>query len=122
MMPYRKPLVVDVVMSCDHAGCLQLVRRGPRIVIPSRTPFEPGHRPVRIMTTLHYCELHQGEFDVAAYLTGAQKARVEGTARLLRPASFRPDFERAFAETVLVTTPEYRKFLEHLGVNDATPA
>ena len=118
----KKRLVVDVVMSCDHKGCLDLVRRGPRVVIPSRTPFEVGHKPIRIMTTLHYCEIHAHEFDVQAYLTGEQKTRIEGWAKQFRPLDFKPDFEAAKAEPVLVTTPEYRKFLEHLGVNDAAAA
>ena len=105
-------------MVCDHTTfrCLAEVKRAPVIVIPSVTPFEPGHRPVRIPTTLHYCEFHRGDFDVQAYLSDFQKRRVELTVREIRPADFKPDFDAAFAELVLVTTPEYRRFLHYIGV------
>ena len=108
-------------MRCDHSGlvCLREVRRAPRIVVPSCTPWEPGHAPLRVMTTLHYCELHKGEFNLDGYWTGAIKARLERVAKRKRPLGFRPDFEAARCEQVLVTTPEYRAFLYEIGLRPA---
>ena len=106
-----------VVMHCDVPGCLALVRRAPRIVLPSRTPLEPGHVPLRIMTTLHYCDAHRHTFRLAEYWTDAIKRRAEDTARHLRPHEFRCDFDAAQVELLLVTTPEYRAFTRDLGIN-----
>ncbi len=108
-----------ICMRCDHNGCFREVRRAPRICVPSRTPWEPGHRPVRIMTTLHYCEQHRGEFRAASYWTDALMRKVEDCAARGRPPGFKPEFDRAWVELVLVTTPEYREFLEHIGARDA---
>lgn len=106
---------VSVVMHCDVAGCLRQPKRAPRLVIPAWAPpfIMP---PIKIMTTLHYCDHHHDAFDVAAYLTDAQKAKIEDTARKMRPLGWRPDFERVHVEYLLVTTPEYREFLKSLGV------
>jgi hypothetical protein len=104
-------------MCCDHTGyrCLAEVRRAPILVIPSTTPYEPGHRPIRIPTPLHYCDMHRGGFEVQTYLSGEQKTRIEAAARMIRPDDFKPDFDTAFGDLVLVTTPEYRRFLVHIG-------
>lgn len=106
-------------MSCDASlpvgACLREVRRAPRIVIPAIWSGTPQF-PLRIMTTLHYCEEHRDAFDLATYLSGPQKARIEREARFKRGADFRPDFEKARYELVLVTTPEYREFMQHVGV------
>lgn len=107
-----------VVMSCDAPGCLHQVRRAPRILVPSKTPFDPTHRPIRVMTTLHYCEQHRSAFDPREWLTDARKAGVEKLARVKRPHGFIPDFDAATVELVLTTTPEYRRFLaDTLGSN-----
>lgn len=106
------------IMVCDHTSfrCLMEVRRAPVIVVPSQTPFAPKHRPIRIPTPLHYCEVHRGEFAVQTYLSDFQKRRIEDASRLMRPDGFRCDFDAAFADLVLVTTPEYRRFLKYIGV------
>ena len=110
-------------MVCDHTDfrCLADVRRAPIIVIPAKPPFDKhkNYRPIRIPTPLHYCEFHRGGFDVHAYLTDAQKRRVELAARQIRPHLWQPDFDAAFADLVLVTTPEYRRFLVHIGMTPA---
>ncbi len=108
-------------MQCDHSGliCLREVRYAPRIVVPAQTIWEVGHLPLRIMTTLHYCDLHRREFEVSTYWTGAIKARAERWAKLHRPLGFKLDFERARCELVLVTTPEYRTFLYAMGARPA---
>lgn len=105
-------------MRCDHTGfvCLAEVKRAPVVVIPGLTPFEEGHKPIRFYTPLHYCEFHRGDFDVQSYLSDAQKRRIEVDVRAIRPSGFRPDFDAAFADLVLVTTPEYRRFMVHIGV------
>ena len=109
-------------MHCDHTGplrCVREVKRAPVIVILSRTPMEPGHKPIRIHTPLHYCEWHRGDFKVQEYLSDAQKRRIELEMRGIRPMGFKPDFDGAFADLVLVTTPEYRRFLRYIGVTRA---
>lgn len=105
-------------MRCDHTGfrCLAEVRRAPIIVIPACAPFAKIYRAIRIPTPLHFCDKHRDGMDVPTYLTGEQKTRIEEAARLIRPALFKPDFEAAFADWVLVTTPEYRAFMVHIGV------
>ncbi len=103
-----------VIMHCDHAGCLRQVTRAPRIHVPSKTPGPAGHQAVRIMSTLHYCPVHQDEFAPAAWLTDAKKREVERFARHARASDFVPDFDAATVELVLVTTPEYRAFTRHV--------
>jgi hypothetical protein len=113
--------IPTISMRCDCTlfRCDKEVRRAPVIVIPSRTPFAPGHRVVRIHTPLHYCEWHRGMFDVQSYLSGQQKRRIELEIPAIRPKDFKPDFDQAFADLVLVTTPEYRRFLRYIGARDA---
>jgi hypothetical protein len=114
--------IPTVAMRCDHSDliCLSEVRRAPVIVVPGKAPFDkiqaPRFRPIRIPTDLHYCEFHRGDFDVHQYLSDVQKARIEATARQIRSVEWKPDFDAAFADLVLVTTPEYRRFLVHIGV------
>lgn len=102
-------------MSCDHTTfiCPREVRRAPRIVVPSRDGLVV--RPAKVMTTLHYCDLHAWDFRPEEYWTGDQKARLEKTLRETGRPDFRPDFERSRIEMVLVTTPEYQDFLWHVG-------
>jgi hypothetical protein len=103
-------------MRCDHSGCPLEPARGPRVIVPSKTWLEPGHKPLRMMTTLHYCELHKGDLQVGDFLTAKIRKRFEDTARIIRPIDFKCDFESAFIEFVLVTTPEYRQFMQDLGL------
>ena len=117
--PVRYP---HLVMSCDHVGCKAVVRFAPRILVPSVSWFDPSHRPLRMMTTLHYCQLHWPEFTLADALTPALKLRFEAAARKARPIGFKPDFDKARVEPVLVTTPEYRAFLAHLAFGAPSPA
>jgi hypothetical protein len=104
-----------LLMSCDHGcDCRNSVKYAPRILVPSATLLVPGHLPLRMMTTLHYCEMHISAPAVTDFLTPALKVKFERAARQQRPIGFKCDFERARIEPVLVTTPEYRAFLEHL--------
>ena len=111
------------MMTCDGATgplhCGRQVRRAPYMRIPSKTPGVPGHKPLIVMTTLHYCEEHRDSFDPAVYWTDKQKARLEAVAKKRRPAEFRPDFENVTVKHVLVTTPEYRQFMaSRLGIHN----
>lgn len=107
-----------VEIKCDHLGCPIPPSRAPRVVVFSKTPFEPDHRPLKMMTTLHYCEMHRGELKIEDLLTPQIKLDFEKTARIARPIGFKPNFEFAHIEWVLVTTPEYRAFLLKLGAGN----
>ena len=110
-----------VMLTCDHPGviaCGRQVRRAPCIVVPSRTPLEPGHRPMKIMTTLHFCDEHRNSCQPGEYWNGKNKQRLDTRAAITRPHGWRPDFEASTIELVLVTTPEYRAFLAEIGVSN----
>lgn len=110
-----------VMLTCDAPGpvrCGMQVRRAPVLAVPSRTPLLPGHKPMVVMTTLHYCEIHRNAFDPVEYWTDANKKRLEDRARQTRPAGFKPDFDACQLRHVLVTTPEYRRFMAYLGVRN----
>jgi len=106
-----------VTMTCDHTGCKNEAAWAPRILIPSKTPFAAGNHPIRVMTTLHCCELHRGMFKLEDILDGKLKAKVEATANRVRVIGFKPEFEQAKLEYVRVTTPEYRAFLGKIVIN-----
>lgn len=112
---------VGLRLSCDGLDgaikCPGEVMRTPRIVIPTR-PETPPCKPIEIWTPIHYCNRHAHRFDVQDYLTqGGQKARIEREARALRGPDFRPDFDNAQVKIDLVTTPEYRAYVQQkLGV------
>lgn len=103
-------------MICDHIGCKNTPMRAPRVIVPSTAFLEPGHRPLRMMTTLHYCEFHKGELKLGDILIGKVKADFEASARRGRPVGFKCDFDNAFIEYVLVTTPEYREFMGRISI------
>ena len=109
-------------MICDHPGCKHEPIRAPRLVVPSASPRDAGHRPVRVMTTLHLCPAHIGTLKAADLLTPRLKARIEDRCRIDRPLGFRPDFDRAVIEHVLITTPEYRAFASRVLADAAFPA
>ena len=111
-------------MKCDHAGCTNTPQRAPRVVVRSRTPGELGHRPLKMFTVEHYCEVHKDEAALDRFLTPRVKRDFEEIARRKRPLGFKCDFDPhdpktgeggASVEYVLVTTPEYRKFMAALG-------
>lgn len=111
-------------MICDHIvfmhmHCQNTPTRGPRLVVPSRTPWRPDHLPLKMFTDLHYCEWHTGELKVEDLLQPKIITDFEKAAKLKRPLDFVPDFDiydpstgkgGCFIEYVLVTTPEYRQF------------
>ena len=106
-----------VQMVCDAPICARQVKWAPRLLVPNRNADRPELPPLRIMTTLHYCDLHRDSFDVVSYWTELVKRRCEVRARELHGSDFKPDFEQASIQLVLVTTPEYRAFLQAQGIN-----
>lgn len=107
-------------MKCDHpmplgSVCTNSVARAPRVVVPSTKPFFPEHRPLRMFTSMHFCEIHKGDVNVEDLLSARVRRDFEMAARKKRPLGFKCDFEKASIEYVLVTTPEYRQFLQSLG-------
>jgi hypothetical protein len=106
-------------MRCDGAMglCLLSPERAPRIVVPPR-PFALAAelKPLRVWTTLHYCRRHQGECNAPELLVAKMRRDIEAVAKAKWPHEYRPDFAAAFVEWILVTTPEYRAFLEKLEI------
>lgn len=107
--------------QCDgEVGCPNQVMRAPRMIVPHT--FKVGQlfqKPRHMFTDLHYCEIHRARLDdkklVQALLSPKVKADFERAAKLKWPMGYVCDFERAYIEWVLVTTPEYRAFLAALG-------
>lgn len=117
MSDYRYVENPDLVMKCDMSPCNRQVKYAPCIHIPA-TVQVLTHRPFPIMTTLHFCDHHKDAFNAISaqvYLSDAIKARAERAIKIKRPWSFKPDFDKATVEMKLVTTPEYRNFLERIG-------
>ena len=113
-------------MRCDGGmgGCRNTVARAPRIIIPA-TPWALDIPPRRVWTTLHYCELHahseaQNGKLLLAVLSDQVKAQVEAVAKAKWPHGHKPDFDRARIEWMLVTTPEYLKWLAGIEVANRT--
>jgi hypothetical protein len=102
-------------MTCDGSElitCIREVKRAPRVIVPAR-PECPAENPLRLMTTLHYCDSCAvlRPLDVHAWLAEpGRKRRIEALARAQRGPDFKPDFEAATVELLLTTTPEYREF------------
>ena len=117
-------------MYCDHIvtlnlHCTNTPSRAPRLVVCSKTPLRPDHLPLRMFTTLHYCEWHTGQLKTEDLLQPKIIRDFEAVAKRKRPLDFVCDFDiydpstgkgGAFIEYVLVTTPEYRRFETALGV------
>jgi hypothetical protein len=105
-------------MICDRLGCKNTPMRAPRLVVPPmHWLLNPEWRPLKVMTALHYCEVHKNEPTADDILRPAIKLALEDLARKARPIGFQCDFEKAFIEMVLVTTPEYRAWLARLNIH-----
>jgi hypothetical protein len=110
-------------MICDHYNsllerCANTPNRAPRLVVPcqfGRDEVIDEYRPLRMFTTLHFCELHTGTIGLGDLLTAKIKREFEAAARKKRALDFKCDFEKAELEWVLTTTPEYRRFMAALG-------
>lgn len=113
-----------VRFTCDITGCKFDPYRAPAIFVPHRgngklSILDDEWRPVRMFTTLHFCEPHRAQLDQVALvqrlLTPAIKVQIETTAKKKRHADFKVDFEAAWLDWLLLSTPEYRKFLASMG-------
>lgn len=103
-------------MRCDAVsrvliGCIEPVRYGIRIHVPSRTQSAPGHAQVRMTTTLMSCETHKGIIKLEDILADKMKADIEAFAKKARPIDWKPDFDSAFIQYVDVYGPEYKRFI-----------
>ena len=110
-------------MICDHYNnaferCANTPNRAPRVVVPcqfGREEVTQDYAPLRMFTTLHFCELHTNDVTIDSFLTAKLKSEFETAAKRKRALDFKCDFEKAELEWVLTTTPEYRKFMASLG-------
>lgn len=99
--------VLGMVSECKHPPT-----RAPRIIVPSMTPQAPDHHHLRMMTTLHFCDGHKPAVKIADFMTGEIKAIFEAHAAAQRPIDFKPNFDKAWIDWVLTTTPEYRGWMK----------
>ena len=117
---------LTMIMHCDALvggrPCTNTPMNGLRVVVPAVKFMDPAHRGIRMMTRLHFCDPHwqMGNFKVQDFLPKKVRAEMEGTAKAQgRPADFRLDFDAAFIERVLTTSPEYRKYMQAWGLSFA---
>lgn len=112
---------------CDgYRDCRNNPDRAPWIMVPNKGmlgfPFGvgPEYRPLRIRTTLHFCLLHMPDNRklLDALLNTKLRTDAEGMAKHARPIDFKPDFDNAYVQWILTTTPEYREFLIEMGAID----
>jgi hypothetical protein len=120
ILPGTPELPPGVELQCDFMvshfhRCKNTPMRAPRVVVPSKTWLEPGHTPLKMFTTLHFCEQHKGTVKLEDLMPEKVRVDFEATAKRKRPLDFKCDFDAAFIEWVLVTTPEYRQFCAALG-------
>lgn len=114
--------VEKLIMHCDvyfgTVPCANTPRNAPRIIVPAVDWMEPGHIPVRMMTKLHLCDIHwaEGIYKLDDFLTDRIKAEMEQLAKVARPHGYKLDFDKAFLERVLTTTPEYRGYMKQWGM------
>lgn len=113
-------------MHCDSSLILRCPLppiRAPRLCVFPRTTldFNPVFiaKPIYKFTTLHYCERHKGECTVDKILDSRApwgpytiRREIEEIAKRRWSHDMVPDFDNAKLEWMLVTTPEYRRFLE----------
>jgi hypothetical protein len=113
--------VMDAIegMRCDGGsrvliGCLQPVRWGIRIHVPSKTQHAPGHAQVRITLPLHVCEHHRelAALKLDDLLVEKIRRDVEDFAKKARPIDWKPDFDSAFLQYVDIFGPEYKRFVQ----------
>jgi hypothetical protein len=115
-----KPLATKfITMSCNYSvlgvACGYQATRGARLVIPPVVFETPEFKPLRRFLDMHACDRHVDRaVDPVILLTDRTKREFEDAAKKIRPTGFRPDFEHAFIEWVLTTTPEYRQWLQRL--------
>jgi len=110
----------DVVLSCNHFGCLKLPDRAPRIYVPAKAPGTENHRhpPVTLaFPHLHYCDVHwESDMRLDELLTDQAKRKIEERGRSIWPHGVLPDFDAALIQPIDVFSPEYRAYMERIGL------
>jgi len=106
-------------MICDHVYCKAMPTRGARLVVPAKGLYAFVFKPLKVMSTYHFCELHIGEIKLADMLRPHIRQQLEAMAKgaRRRGPEFVCDFDHAFIEYVLVTTPEYRRWMEQIDIS-----
>lgn len=107
----------DVVLSCDHTGCLAIPTLAPRIFVPAGELWKQEHEKLTLaFPHLHYCDAHW-ETDVALdrLMTSKIRARFEDLAKKLWPHGVKPNFNAALIEPIRIWTPEYAAYMARLG-------
>lgn len=111
---------IKMIMHCDTLilgqPCPLDPRNGLRVVVPAVDWSTPGHVPLRMFTPLHYCDRHweAKPVKIEDLLRDKQKAEFEAIARAKRPDGYKCDFDAAFIERILTTTPEYQGYMQTL--------
>lgn len=113
-----------LALHCDGEWlgrkCQNQATRALRLMIPPVTMETPEFLPLRRFTDIHTCDQHIGRLGIKPpdLLNGKMKSEFEAAAKKIRPLGFKCDFEHAYFEPVLTTTPEYRQFMQRLDTID----
>lgn len=109
----------DVVLQCDHPGCLAIPDLAPRIYVPAKAAGSENHRydPVRLaFPHMHYCKVHwETTMRLSLLLDDKTKTRIEERGRKIWPHGIVPDFDAALIEPIGIWTPEYEQYMQRLG-------
>lgn len=109
----------DLMLSCNHAGCLAIPQWSPRLFVPAKAEGVENHKhtPIRMMLPdIHFCEPHwQAHASLDSILRQEVRARIEYRGKQIWPHGVRPDFDAALIYKVGIWTPEYMAHLARLG-------
>lgn len=97
-------------------GCMALPDRAPLVYVPSKTP--EAHKPLTLaFPHVHYCETHWNEdMKLSDFLDQKARAKFEAQAKRIRPHDFTCNFEAALIVPIDVFSPEYRAYMERIGL------
>lgn len=109
----------DLVLNCNHAGCLAIPDWSPRLFVPAKAQGVENHKhtPIRLMLPdIHFCEPHwQAHASLDSILRPEIKARVEHRGKQIWPHGVVPDFDACLIYKVGIWTPEYAAYLRRMG-------
>lgn len=107
----------DMVLQCDHPGCLAIPVVAPRIFVPAQSLWMPKHKYLTLsFPHLHYCDAHwETDVKLDRLLDDRVKARFEALAKKLWPHDVKPNFDAALIEPLNVFSPEYGHYMKRLG-------
>jgi len=111
----------QVVLNCEHPGCLAVPTKAPRIYCPAKGIGTENHQydPVSLaFPHLHYCQKHwDEELKLDNLLDDKAKARLEDRGRKIWPQGIRCDFDAALIQPINVHSPEYGQYMERIGLS-----